>query len=519
MHPKLRSLATALGAAVVLLLAPSTAGARPHVQVRVSAYQVQQSLDPVPNGQSSVAEPALSPAPDGSDAEWFVLSARNQSVLSITPDGQQSLVAAGLATDAGTPANYASVVADGYDWVLDNDQGPGNVLYAVGGADSPSPGLNPVARFGDYGQDMTLGPDGALYVADNSGIIRCQITAAPSADCRTIQIPPPFYNGAGAFAVGAGGTEAWFTDGAGEIGGYGASGFSGPLPAAGATPASAEPGTIATAGNGNVYVAGGSSSTGSNSEILEFNPSDPGQVNVVASGLGNIVALTVGPDGNIWFLNDGGSGSLGMLDTATGTVTGYGLPAGFSLPSSGWRIADGPSVPDARGTGEVFFTAVSGGGDAAIGVVSGIPFPLTAGALAFKGTVTVSRQRLAVLTLTCSGESSSGCQGRLALRLRAQLRLSVNPASRGANSREQTATRRESLMLGRVAYDVSGGDSVHVKLRLSPRAYRLLERVASKEWNATVSAVTALGTVSGRRLTMAGPGAPSQPSQGPSGAG
>ena len=77
---------------------------------------------------------------------------------------------AAFASDSGTPVNYASVDADGYDWVLDNDQGqPENVLYAVGAADSPSPGLNPVARFGDYGQDMTLGPDGALYISDNDG--------------------------------------------------------------------------------------------------------------------------------------------------------------------------------------------------------------------------------------------------------------------------------------------------------------------------------------------------------------
>ncbi len=161
------------------------------------------------------------------------MSGRSQSLISISPTGKQSSVASGLASDAGTPVNYASVDADGYDWILDNDQGPGNVLYAVGAADSPSPGLNPVARFGDYGQDITLGPDGALYIADNDGVIRCRITPAPSASCATAAIPPPFYTGTGAFAIDGGGNAVWFTDGMGEIGAESSTGFSGPYPSGG----------------------------------------------------------------------------------------------------------------------------------------------------------------------------------------------------------------------------------------------------------------------------------------------
>ena len=107
---------------------------------------------------TTLLEPAIAPAPDGSNAEWFVLSGQNQALLSITPTRQQSRVATGLPADSGAPDNYASVDADGYDWILDNDQGPGNVLYAVGAADSPSPGLNPVAGLNDYGRGHDAGP-------------------------------------------------------------------------------------------------------------------------------------------------------------------------------------------------------------------------------------------------------------------------------------------------------------------------------------------------------------------------
>lgn len=505
-HRKLRSAAAAVAVAAAGLLLPAAAGA----QITVSAYAVPSALDPAPAGANTAVEPAIAPAPDGSDAEWFVVSGRDQSVLSIAPTGQQSRVTGGLASDAGAPVNYASVVADGYDWVLDNDQGPGNVLYAVGAASSPSPGLNPVARFGDYGQDMTLGPDGALYVSDNDGIYRCQITPAPSASCARVSVPPPFYTGAGAFAIDGGGNAVWFTDGSGELGAYATNGFSGPYPSVGATPASTDPGTIVTAGNGFVYMAGGATATGANSQILEFSPGDPQQVQVAAAGLGNVVAMTVGPDGNVWFLDDGGNGSVDELDVATNRVTSYALPAGVWLPSSGWRIAAGPSVPDANGAGEVFFGATSaanGQGNAVIGEVSGIPFPVAPGALAFKTAVTVSRRHVAILTLTCSGRSNAACQGRINLTVRARIRVRVpvGKARRGARTSYRTRTRIRRIMLGRITYDVRGGASARSTVRLSNAAYDALEAVAGHRWKATVGSVATVGTVSGRQLTMTGP--------------
>ena len=447
------------------------------------------------------------PAPDGTNAEWFVVSGRNQQVISVTPTGRQQSVASGMATGVNGPLLYASVDADGYDWIMDNDQGPGNVLYAVGAPNSQSPGLNPVARFGNYGQDLTLGPDGALYVADNTGLIRCQISQAPAASCATTALAPPFYTGAGAFAVGSGGGQVWFTDGLGELGAYGPAGFSGPFPAAGVSDASTSPGTIVTAGNGMLYAAASSSpGSGVNDEIVELDPQAPGAVTVVARGLGNVVAMTTGPDGNVWFLNAAAGGGVGELNVRTGDVFNFGLPAGFGLPASGWRIAAGPSVAGPTGDGEVFFTATtSSGGEpqAAIGEVTGIPFPTSAGALAFTTDVTVSRSHLAVLTFTCSGQSTAACEGRLALSVRVRLR----PAKRrGRLGRGAAAPRGRGrirrLLLGRLSYDLRGGRSLRRTVRLSGSAYRAIEGLAGHRLDATVTSIPRLGTVNGRTIVL-----------------
>ena len=506
---KCRSVIAALATAAVALVLPTVADAQTSPAITLSAHPV--TLDTAPPGSNSSVQPAISPAADGSDAEWFVVSGRAQNLISISPSGQQSTVAANLASDNGSPVTYASVDADGYDWILDNDQGPGNVLYAVGAADSPSPGLNPVARFGDYGQDMTLGPDGSLYISDNDGIIRCRITSAPSASCRSTAVPSPFYTGAGAFAIAGGGNAVWFTDGFGGLGAFGATGFSGPYPAAGAQPGSADPGTLVTAANGLVYMAsGGGPSAGSNTQVDGFSPGDPNDVRVAATGFGNVVAMTIGPDGNVWLIDAGGSGSIDQLNVTTNAVTRYSLPSGLSLPQEGWRISSGPSTPDSSGTGEVFFTGTTGAngtGNAMIGEVSGIPFPVTPGALAFKNAVSVSKQRVALLTFTCSGQSNAGCAGSMNLSVKAKLRVKVQVrGARGAgHSRYRTRTQLAQLALATVTYSVRGGQSATSKVKLSSAAYKLLERVVGHSWSATVTSTTTLGSVSGTQLTMTGP--------------
>ena len=504
---KLRSTAIRIaGAAALAGVCALGLPALAQAKVAVTGYAVNFALAPAAAGVGSFTEPAIVPAPNGSDAEWFVVSGRNQQVISITPSGQQRSIASGMATGVNGPLLYASVDADGYDWILDNDQGPGNVLYAVGAPNSQSPGLNPVARLGNYGQDLTLGPDGALYAADNTGLIRCQISAAPAASCATNPLPPPFYTGAGAFALGAGGGQVWFTDGLGELGSYGPSGFSGPFPAAGVSDASTDPGTIVTAGNGMLYAAASSvPGSGVNDELVELDPEAPNGVRVAAADLGNVVAMTVGPDGNVWFLDAANGGLVGELNVATGDIFRFALPQGLALPASGWRIAAGPSVPGPSGDGEVFFTATtsaSGEPQAAIGEVTGIPFPTTAGALAFNGTVTVSRRHLAVLTLACSGSGTAACRGRLALSLRVRLTQGKRRRQVGHRSAGVRRGPVRRVLFGRLSYDLRGGQLRRATVRLPAPVYQLLETLVHHRLAATVTGTPRLGTLGGHTVIL-----------------
>jgi virginiamycin B lyase len=491
-----------LAAAAMMLGTPAAKAAVAHQtseSVSVVDYQVATKLVTTAGvGSYANQVPALEPAPDGSDAEWVVVNGAHQDLLSMTPSGVQSIVAkSAFRSDNGPPVAYASVDADGYDWILDDDQSaPENTLYAVGATTSESPGVQAVATFDGSARDMTLGADGALYISDDAGnLIRCRITAEPSAICSAYPLAANFDGGA--YAVGAGSPLVWFTDAAGKLGAIGSQGnISGPFadPRANVGALSTDPGTIVEASNGLVYAAGGaeSSSTGNN-EIIVFDPSTPSSAGVLTSGLSNVVALTLGPDGNVWFLDAGanhGGGAVGRIDIHTQAIVEYPLPSGISLPSSGARIAPGPDVADENGDGEVFFSATStatsasgGTGDAVIGEVTGVPFPVVAGGLQFKQLVTVSKQRAAVLTLTCSGPTNAECSGKLKLNL-------------------PSAPRQT---LGTVQYDIRGGETQRRTVELPRAAFSALEQVSSHSLKASVVARTKVGTVSGRALVIVGP--------------
>jgi hypothetical protein len=507
---KFRSTAAAGAALAVTWLGialPGTALAR----ITVSGFRVPPTLDqPSPNTSVSELEPAIEPAPDGSDAEWFVVNAQWQDLLSVTPSGSMTSVGTGFANDLGAPDTYASVDADGFDWVLDNYQGsPEQALYAVAPKGTPRAGVNQVASFNGYSEDITLGSDGALYIADNSGdMIRCYITAAPSADCVPAPITAPFDGGA--YSVGSGGSDIWFTDAAGELDSYSDGVFGGPY----WTGASIDPGTMVSAPNGYVYVAAGAPSVGGdNTEILSFSPYEPSAVKVAATGFANLSSMTLGPDGNIWFLDSGASGSAGVvgsLNITSGAVTELALPHGYWLPASGLRISSGPDMPGPGGTGEVFFTASTSHtsrGAAAIGEVSGIPMPVVPGALAFKSTITVSKQRVGTLTLTCTGATNAECAGKMTLSVRAkvQVRQQLRAARKGVKAKFRTVTRTKSLKLGRVAYDIPGGAKLHPSITLTVAAYKLLEQASGHMWTAIVTNTPTRGTLKGKALAMTGP--------------
>jgi hypothetical protein len=198
------------------------------------------------------------------------------------------------------------------------------------------------------------------------------------------------------------------------------------------------------------------------------------------------------------------------MSITDGSVTEFDLPDGYWLPSSGARISPGPHVPGPGATGEVFFTATTAddpAGDAAIGEVSGIPMPVVAGSLAFKSTVTVSRGHVATLSLTCTGASNAECAGKLALGVKAKVKVQVElrAARRGVKAKFRTVTQTKSLKLGSVPYDIPGGSVLTPTVTLTKAAYNLLEEVSGHSWTATVTDTPTLGTFVGHALKMTGP--------------
>jgi virginiamycin B lyase len=537
----------------VVVLAPagfsalpqSALGARPHntENVAVTSFPVSPQLVATAGVGGALQVPALAPAPDGSDAEWMIVNGGRQDLISVTPTGQQKMVRlSAFQSDNGPPDVYESVDADGFDWVLDNDQGaPEDNLYAVGAASSESPGVNPVATFNGYAEDMTLGSDGALYITDNAGnIIRCQLTPVPSATCSRTPLNEAFDGGG--YAIGGGAGLVWFTDATGELGAITSQlSVSGPYGdvRTGVGALSIDPGTIVGAVNGDVYAAGGAETElNGNGEILAGTSTAPASLHVVASGLSNVVAMTIGPDGNLWFLDagaDNGAGAVGTLNIATNAVTEYPLPAGVVIPS-GARIAIGPAVPDANGYGQIFFSATSAvapgdelTGNAIVGEVSGIPVPVVAGSMALQPSVSVSRQHVAKLSLACAGEGNAECVGKLrfsvvakvrvetrtTIRIRVKIKSRRNPQATSVPARSKfrfrykvkikVTTHTDHLSLGSVSYTLHGNGKLNAELKLSNAAYRVLEQVAGHRFSARVAVSSKLGTVTGRALTMIGP--------------
>jgi streptogramin lyase len=319
-----------------------------------------------------------------SNKEWIVVTAGLEAdLVAVSSTGKLTTVADGLLPPAGVPSgqinplpSYGSVETDGQVWLLDYSVSPAP-LYAV----SPSGHVVQVASLpGDF-TDLTAGPDNTLEAADNSGFIdRCTITKRPTAACTTIAVPTKFAGGQ-VDAIGQSRGLVWFTDDSGELGSFNPyrDSFAGPygdFSQSGVTAgdASADPGTIVTAANGDVYVAAGEGTDPlfQNDLIRLLDPHQGVVLHNYSVGLTNVVAVTAGGDGNIWFLDatnpSTGAAKVGVLSTSSGLIHEYALPKGYILPSSGPGIAAGPV-----GSDTLFFTLQStAGGQAAIGEVTGL---------------------------------------------------------------------------------------------------------------------------------------------------
>jgi streptogramin lyase len=319
-----------------------------------------------------------------SKQEWVVVSSGLEAeVLSVTAARKVGVVASSLLPPASVPSGqtsleptFGSVEADGHVWVLDYSA-PLAPLYAISPRDQV---LETATLTGDL-TDMTAGPDNTIDVTDNAGNLdRCAIDKQPHASCKAVPVPTKFDSGP-VDAIGQGGGRVWFTDDAGELASFNPSkdSFAGPFGdlRTGAVltgEASADPGTIATAANGDMYVAAGEGSDPlfENNLIRTIAPRTGAPVTSVSSGLTNVVALTAASDGNIWFVNETnastGAGTVGVLNTLYRTVHQYKLPNGYRLPPSGVSIDPGPI-----GSDTVFFTLqTDAGSKASLGEVTGI---------------------------------------------------------------------------------------------------------------------------------------------------
>jgi streptogramin lyase len=318
-----------------------------------------------------------------SPQEWVVVtSGLEAEVLSVTAAGKVGTVATSLLPPGVAPSGetsllptYGSVDVDGYVWVL-NYSAAMAPLYAI----SSSGHIQVVATLAGALTDMTAGPDNTLEMTDNAGFIdRCAINKQPHASCKALPVPIKF-DGGQVDAIGQGGGRVWFTDDVGELASFNPAknSFAGPYgdlsgPVVSGE-ASALPGTITSAPDGDLFVAAGEGSDPlfENDLIRAISPRSGARLRSFSLGLTDVVAVTTGSDGNIWFLNETntstGAGTVGELETANGTLHQYALPKGYRLPPSGVGIDPGPI-----GSDTIFFTLqTTAAGAAALGEVTGI---------------------------------------------------------------------------------------------------------------------------------------------------
>ena len=322
-----------------------------------------------------------------SKQDWVVVSHGTAAeLLSVTSSHKTKLVATGLLPTAAVPGGqsnpipgYGSVEADGYVWLLDYSVSPAP-LYVI----SRSGTVHLAASLtGDF-TDLTAGPDNTLEIADNSGNIdRCAISKEAVAKCTAAAVPKTFASGQ-VDAIGTAGGRVWFTDDNGELGSFSPyrDTFKGPfgdfdISGAAAGEASTDPGTIVNAPGGRMYLAGGEDSDPlfENNLIRLVNGRTGRLIRSYGARLTNVVGVTYGSDGNVWFLDETnvttGAGKVGMLDTKTGRIRQYAIPKGYRLPAYGAGIDPGPI-----GSDTVFFTLqTDAGAHAALGEVTGIQPP------------------------------------------------------------------------------------------------------------------------------------------------
>jgi streptogramin lyase len=366
------------------------------------------------------------------------------------------------------------VDADGFDWLLTTE---GLMAISAGGTVTnfqiPLPAAN----------DMTLGPDGDLYITNTgeNAIMQCTITTTPSASCATtIPVPSSFTSAAPESITSAGG-DLWFTTSLGELGSLSPTGtVGGPYDEHPATfsdgPAGPDANLLAEAPDGTLWTTAVARDDATDAQLVHVNASTGAVIARYGTRAGlpgdaNIIGLTVGPDANVWFVDAGGAGAIGVLDVADGRVTEWPFPRGYGVaPVIPSGIAAGPDD-------SIWFSAVTTADNPAIGEITG----LAQADVSISRTVRAAGGRSASLRVGCSGPSGAGCEGT----------LTVTAAV--------TAPKR-TVTLGAGRYNVPAGHSATATVPLSGAARRLLTAAPGHRLAAAVTVTPQVG--SPRRFTI-----------------
>jgi streptogramin lyase len=250
-------------------------------------------------------------------------------------------------------------------------QPDGGDLLAV----APSGQLSDVGQSGVDQQDLTLGPDGALYVADSSGnaIDRCAVTSRPSATCTQIAVPAAFSDQSPA-AISSAGGELFYATGDGELGSLTPAGVIGnPFadPSWSQVTLAASPRSMAGKAGGMLYAAAADASAamGQNDALAAIDPLTGSVTAVFGPGNGmpagaSVGAVAAGPDGNIWF-TDTYNTAIGELNLTSGRITEFPLPGDATFDTGSTALAAGPA-----GSAALFFPVLSASNKPELGEVS-----------------------------------------------------------------------------------------------------------------------------------------------------
>jgi|GEM_PF-5298054 len=469
----LAALTTGVWAAVLI---PSQAAgiALPMVQVFTVAAA------PAGAGPST----AISAAADGS-GELFALTDANghNTLWKSTADGAFTLVqSSGPATGSET----GMVVDAGYEWLVgqavNNAVSYPGVLYEI----DPAGAIKSYASLGVGGsvpEDITVGPDGDLYISDSTGGVwqAAPVFATSAYDFKAAGSP--------AFqAIGSAGGKLWLTDSSGNLHSMTTNAiFAGPFLAGQVSP---YPHTLAGGNDGNLYAVGEVAGVGTS--ILQINPATVGVSQTFPAPAGsNIVSLTSGPDGNIWFTDDY-KNTVGYLDPSTGDIQELPLPSGFVIPPRGYAsIQPGPNHT-------LWFSVQTTGGGAAIGEIGNLPVLVTTQTVTVTNNVTTTvttasppakpsqgstrgTLRLAAaapvvkgaaqLRATCVGKPDARCRGTLVVTVIRSTTVSVT-----INGHRRKKKKRQTVRLGSTSYNLIGGHRATLKVTLSAQGRRLLAK-------------------------------------------